>query len=584
MRDVMLERAVVTRHRAPPISEPALRLMLTLVLFAALVVLVLLPVGAILSKSLEDQNGAFVGLGNFSAYLGNPSLTRSIGNSLLLGALTTTITVSLAFLYAYALSRSCMPLKPLFRGIGLLPVLSPSLLPAIALTYLFGNQGFLRDLLGGASIYGLSGIVVAQVFYCFPHALLILTTALALSDARLYEAAEMLGASRGRMFRTITLPGARFGLISAVFVVFTIAVTDFGVAKVIGGQFNVLSIDIYKQVIGQQNFRMGAVVGVLLLLPAVLSFGVDLYVRRRQKSMLSVRAVVLVPEQRRGFDLAMLAAAGLVALFILVLVGTALFASFVKFWPYDLSLSLGNYDFAAYDAAGWSSYGNSLTMAAWTALIGTVFAFGGAYLVEKGPGLALPRALYRALAVLPLAVPGLVLGLGYIFFFNSPSNPLNGVYGGLSILVMSTIAHYYTVPHLMAVTALKQIDDEIEEAAAALGVPFWQTFSRVTLPICAPTVIDIATYFFLNAMTTIGAVVFLYAPATKLASVAVVEMDDTGDTAAAAAMAVMILLTAAAVKLLQMLLTSVILRRTQVWRLRRDDGLIDDAGRAPSGA
>lgn len=582
MRNVMAERAAAARHRAPPISEPALRLVLTVLLLAALVVLVLLPVGAILGKSLEDQNGAFIGLANFSAYLANPSLTRSIGNSLLLGALTTTITVSLAFLYAYALSRSCMPLKPLFRGIGLLPILSPSLLPAIALTYLFGNQGFLKDLLGGASIYGLPGIVVAQIFYCFPHALLILTTALALSDARLYEAAETLGASRARMFRTITLPGARFGLISAVFVVFTIAVTDFGVAKVIGGQFNVLSIDIYKQVIGQQNFRMGAVVGVLLLLPAVLSFGVDLYVRRRQKSMLSARAVVLVPEPRRAFDLAMLAAAGLVALFILVLVATALFASFVKFWPYDLSLSLGNYDFAAYDAAGWSSYGNSLTMAAWTALIGTVCAFGGAYLVEKGSGLALPRALYRALAVLPLAVPGLVLGLGYIFFFNSPSNPLNGVYGGLSILVMSTVAHYYTVPHLMAVTALKQIDDEIEEAAAALGVPFWRTFSRVTLPICAPTVIDIATYFFLNAMTTIGAVVFLYAPATKLASVAVVEMDDTGDTAAAAAMAVMILLTAAAVKLLQMLLTSVILRRTQAWRRRGEDDLIDDAGHAPS--
>ncbi|WP_210189060.1 putative 2-aminoethylphosphonate ABC transporter permease subunit [Bradyrhizobium sp. cf659] len=559
-------------------SESVLRLALTVLLVVVLVVLVLLPVGAILGKSLEDQAGSFIGLANFRAYLGSPSLTRSIGNSLLLGLLTTTITISLAFLYAYALSRSCMPFKPLFRGIGLVPILSPSLLPAIALTYLFGNQGLLKDLLGGGSIYGLAGIVAAQVFYSFPHALMILITALALSDARLYEAAEILGASRARMFRTITLPGARFGLISAIFVVFTIAVTDFGAAKVIGGQFNVLSIDIYKQVIGQQNFRMGAVVGVLLLLPALLSFAVDLYVRRRQKSMLGGRAVVLVPEPSRVFDLAMLVAAGLVALFVVVLLGTAIFASLVKFWPYDLSLSLNNYDFAAYDAAGWSSYGNSLAMAAWTAMIGTVCAFGGAYLVEKGPGFVLPRALYRGLAVLPLAVPGLVLGLGYIFFFNSVSNPLNGVYGGLSILVMSTIAHYYTVPHLMAVTALKQINDEIEEAAAALGVPFWRTFVRVTLRICVPTVIDIATYFFLNAMTTIGAVVFLYAPATKLASVAVVEMDDTGDTAAAAAMAVMILLTAAAVKILQTLLTSVVVGRSQAWR-RRD--LIDKAEHAP---
>ncbi|WP_051310797.1 putative 2-aminoethylphosphonate ABC transporter permease subunit [Bradyrhizobium sp. Cp5.3] len=576
MRDTIARDA---RCRSPVLSEPVLRLILTVILLLILVVLVLLPVVAILGKSLEDQN---VGLANFRDYLANPSLSRSIGNSLVLGLLTTGITASLAFLYAYALSRSCMPFKPLFRGIGLLPILSPSLLPAIALTYLFGNQGLLKALLGGGSIYGLSGIVSAQVFYCFPHALMILVTALALADARLYEAAETLGASRSRMFRTITLPGVRFGLISTAFVVFTIAVTDFGVPKVIGGQFNVLSIEIYKQVIGQQNFRMGAVVGVLLLLPAVLSFGVDLYVKRRQTSMLGTRAVVLVPAPRRAFDLSMLAVTSVIAAFILLLVGTASFASFVSFWPYDLSLTLKNYDFSSYDAAGWSSYANSLKMAALTALIGTICAFGGAYLVEKGPGHALPRALYRGFAMLPLAVPGLVLGLGYIFFFNSAANPLSDVYGGLSILVMSSVAHYYTVPHLMAATALKQIDNEIEEAGAALGVAFWRTFARVTLPICAPTVIDIATYFFLNAMTTIGAVVFLYSPATKRASVAVVEMDDTGDTAAAAAMALMILLTAAAVKLIQLFLTSVIVARTQAWRQPGAGDLIDDIGHASS--
>lgn len=557
------------------LSDASIRLMLTLLLVVVLLVLVLAPSITILVKSLQDQQGVFVGLTNFRAYLDNPSLTHSIGNSLTVGLLTTAITVLLAFLYAYALSRSCMPFKSLFRAIGLLPILSPSLLPAIALTYLFGNQGFLKGWLGDVSIYGLPGIVVAQVFYCFPHALMILLTALGLSDARLYEAAETLGASRLRMFWTITLPGIRFGLISAIFVVFTIAVTDFGVAKVIGGQFNVLSIDIYKQVIGQQNFSMGAVIGVLLLLPAILSFSIDLYVRRRQTSIFGARAVVLVPQPRRTFDMSMLAGAGVVALLILVLVTTAVFASLVELWPYNLSLSLNNYDFASYDAAGWNSYANSLKMAGLTALVGTACAFMGAYIVEKGPGNMLPRALYRALATLPLAVPGLVLGLGYIFFFNSVSNPLNGIYGGLSILVMATVAHYYTVPHLMAVVALKQIDNEIDEAAAALGVPFWRTFGRVTLPICIPTVIDIATYFFLNAMTTIGAVVFLYSPVTKLASVAVVEMDDTGDTAAAAAMAVMIVLTTAGVKLLQVLFTSVIVRKTQAWRRHRTNSLID---------
>src|SRR5690606_16623047 len=134
-------------------------------------------------------------------------------------------------------------------------ILAPSLLPGISLIYLFGNQGMLKELLFGASIYGPIGIVIGEVFYTFPHALMILITALSLTDARLYEAAESLGASRIRTFFTVTLPGAKYGLISAIFVVFTLTITDFGVPKVIGGQFNVLATDIYKQVIGQQNFE-----------------------------------------------------------------------------------------------------------------------------------------------------------------------------------------------------------------------------------------------------------------------------------------------------------------------------------------
>ncbi|WP_137390956.1 putative 2-aminoethylphosphonate ABC transporter permease subunit [Rhodoligotrophos defluvii] len=567
-------------HAASSISEKAIRILLTAFLVFVLLVLVVFPVVSILRKSFESASGTFIGLENFRAYLGNPALAQSVTNTLLLGFLTTLITVTLAFIFAYALTRTRLPGKIIFRGIALLPILAPSLLPAIALVYLFGNQGFLKDWIGDASIYGLGGVVAGQVFYCFPHAVLILITALSLADARLYEAAEMLKASGWRIFRTVTLPSARFGIISAISVVFTISVTDFGVVKVIGGQFSILSIDIYKQVIGQQNFQIGAVVGVILLVPAVLSFIVDLYVRRRSKAQLSARAVMLKPQSRPAIDIVMSLCVVAVSLLILLLVGTAIFASLASFWPYDLSLSLTNYDFATYDPAGWSSYINTLKMAGWTALFGTCMAFLGAYLTEKGDNSRALAAVYRAFALLPIAVPGLALGLGYIFFFNDRANPLSGLYATMAILVMSTIAHYYTVPHLMATTVLKQLDDEIEEAGTSLGVPFWKTGFRVTLPICTPTIIDIATYFFLNAMTTIGAVVFLYSPMTKLASVAVVEMDDTGDTAAAAAMAVMILLTAGAVKLLQLALSFVLVRRTQAWRNRKPDALILQPSRA----
>src|SRR5262245_448889 len=270
-------------------------------LAVVLLVIVGLPLWALLAKGFEDRDGRFVGLANFVTYFSTPALFDSALNSIYVAVIATVIVVPLAFAYAYALTRTMMPLRWLFQGISLIPIFAPSLLPGIALIYLFGNQGILKGLLGGA-IYGFDGIVVAQVFYCIPHAVLILTTALATADARLYEAAEVLGTSRLRVFFTVTLPGAKYGLISAALVVFTLVITDFGIAKVIGGNFNVLATDVYKQVIGQQNFSMGAVVGMMLLAPAALAFVVDRVVQRQQVALLTARAVPLVPKPELGRD------------------------------------------------------------------------------------------------------------------------------------------------------------------------------------------------------------------------------------------------------------------------------------------
>ena len=537
-----------------------------LVLWLALSVV--LPLGALLAKAFSGPAGEFVGLANFAAYLATPALSASLANSLLVAATSTVLCVGLAFGYAWALTRTCLPAKGLFEAIAAIPILAPSLLPAIALVYLFGNQGFARWVLFGHSIYGPIGIVIGEVFWTFPHALIIVTTALATADARLYEAAVALKASRWRVFWTVTLPGARYGLISATFVVFTLVITDFGVPKVIGGSFNVLAVDVYKQVVGQQNFQMGAVVGLVLLVPALFSFLVDRLVQRRQAALLSARAVPLVPTPDPRTDRFALLFCTIVAFAILVILGTAIFASLATFWPYDLTPSLKNYDFDNMDGGGWESYRNSLVMAALTALFGTAIIFGGAWLVEKTRRFELVRGLAQLLALLPLAIPGLVMGLGYIFFFVEPGNPFHFLYGSMAILVICTIAHFYSVAHLTAVTALKQLDPEFESVSASLKVPLWRTFFKVTVPVCLPAILDIALYLFVNAMTTVSAVVFLYSPRTQLASIAVLNMDDAGDIAPAAAMAVMIFLTSAVVRGLYGLVTRGLLARTQAWRRR----------------
>jgi iron(III) transport system permease protein len=188
--------------------------------------------------------------------------------------------------------------------------------------------------------------------------------------------------------------------------------------------------------------------------------------------------------------------------------------------------------------------------------------------VEKGRGFRWARTGFQFLAMLPMAVPGMVLGLAYIFFFNDPRNPLNGLYRTMAILVINTVVHFYTVAHLTALTALKQMDPEFETVAMSLRQPVYRTFWRVTVPVCLPAILDTGIYLFVNAMATVSGVVFLYGPRTELASVAVLNMDDTGETASAAAMAMMIFYTNVGARTVHAGLARWLERRTQAWRRR----------------
>ncbi len=543
-------------------------------LAAALLTCLVAPLVAILMRAVQDREGTFVGLANFAQYFAQGAFGGSIANTLTFAGLTTVATVPLAFVFAYAIQRSCIPAKGLWRNIAMIPILAPSLLAALSFIYLFGNQGWLKfmlDWVGLNSIYGMPGMVLAMTFSSFPHAVMILLAGLALSDARLYEAAESLGTSELRKFMTITLPGARYGLISAAMVVFTMAVSEFGVPKVIGGNTSVLAIDIYKQVIGQQNFQIGAVVGLILLVPALVAFGIDRMVRARQKALLTARSVPYAPAAAPLRDALLLGFVVLMSALLLLVVGMAVFGSFVKVWPYNISFTLNHYIYGFGEAGVDDAYGNSLQMAAWCALFGAAITFAGAYGLEKTGrdrtrGVNALRPLIQLQAMMPMAVPGMVLGIGYILFFNHPDNPLEFLYGTMTILVLSTIVHFYSSSHLTAVTALKGLDNEFESVSASLKVPFYKTFWRVTVPVCLPSIIDISRYYFVNAMTTISAVVFLYSPRTTLASISILQLDEAGAVGPAAAMATLIVATSAVVTALFFAIEWWLSARMQAWR------------------
>jgi len=484
-------------------------------LASALFVFLTLPLAMILVRSFQDRSGAFAGLANFARYVQTPALAQSTWNTLTFAALATLMVVPLAFVFAYAMQRSCIPLKGLWRSIALLPILAPSLLAALSFIFLFGNQGLFKAALpwlGQTSIYGLPGMVLAMAFAAFPHAVMILLASLSLSDARLYEAADAMGATRLRRFLTITLPGAKYGLISAAMVVFTMAVSEFGIPKVIGGNYPVLAIDIYKQVIGQQNFQMGAVVSLVLLVPAVVAFVVDSVVQHRQKALIGARSVPYAPRPARGRDALLLVFVLVVSAYLLLVIGMAAYGSVVKFWPYNLSLTLDHYRYGFEEAGVEHAYRNSLVMAALCALLGAAVTFAGAYWVEKTRGAEALRPVIRFQAMLPMAVPGMVLGIGYILFFNHPANPLTVLYGTMAILVLIGsigLANWVQYARTVRGSTLVEKSKEYVQAARVIGVPPWKIMARHVLPNVMGPVLVIATLSLGLAILTEATLSFL---------------------------------------------------------------------------
>jgi len=548
-----------------------------------LMVVVVLPLVGLLSKSLFDVSGQFVGMTNFIRFFSEPVLFSSLSHSMYVSLTTTAFSVPLGFGFAYCLSRTGVMGKKTFRALAMSPLFAPTLMHGIVLIYLFGRKGLVTKGLFGLfpgvdiGLYGPTGIIIAEGLYAFPPCFMIMSAALAMTDARLYEAARALGASPFRIFRTVTLPGVKFGLVSSAFVSFISSFTDFGAPKVVGGSYNVLATDIYKHVIGQHNFSMGATISVVLLIPTALSILLNHLVQRRQITALTAKSVPYTPGPNAARDGLAFAYCSLISLCFIAYLGTGLFASLVKVWPYDLSLGLRHFNFSTTGGGGYAAFTNSLLMSLYSAVLGTAVAFGAAYILEKFSDFPRLRQVASILSMLPMALPGLVIGLAYIFFFNAPGwevagiaipNPLHGLYGTMAILVLSNLAYFHTVSFLTASTALKQLDREFEAVSDSLSAPFYQLFWRVTVPVCLPAILEIGYYYFVRAMTTLSAVIFLYSADLPIAAVAVANMDDAGDTAPALAMCVLIVTANLLVRLLYGLATSRVQSRSRAWTNR----------------
>lgn len=534
-----MKASIVKTLLIPRMDDRKLLMVFAWLVLALLVLFVAYPLWSIFRMSFLSSQGGW-SLSNYVLFFSEPRLVGIVYNTFAMTITTTIITMILAYLFSYALVHSAIPFKRIWILIALSPLCAPSLIHALGFQFLLGRTGLISMAFNfDFSIYGFWGLVFSNTLYAFPHAVLILQASLAFADQRMYESAMMLGASGWRIFRTVTLPGSRYGLMSAAFIVFAVTITDFGNAIIIGGNYKVLATEIYTQVVGQSNFNLGAVVSMVLLFPTAIAIIIERLISKQQPAMVTDKFVSLQVKPRRIFDTIMLICVGLICTAFIMVIGVVIYASLVRLWPYSMTLTLRHYLHSDLQN-GFEPLLNSIWMALMTAMMGVFVTTLAAYVVHKSSS-RLSRILYF-LSILPGAVPGMVLGIGYIFVFNNPANPLTFLYGSLLLLSICTTYHFHAQGFLTAMTSFKQVSAIFDEASAMLGGSIIRTLRKVTLPIIWPSLVRSSVFFYMQAMVTLSAVIFLFSPASAVAAVVVVQLEDMGAMSAAAAFATLIML------------------------------------------
>lgn len=453
-------------------------------------------------------------------------------NSFVSAALSTVITIVLAFALATWVERTNIKLRGFFAILFVIPMLIPSISNGMSLIILFGNNGVISRLFHtDFSIYGLTGIVVGEVLYAFPVAFLMLSDVIRYEDSTPYEAADLLGIPKIRQFGAITFPYLRKPLISVIFSTFTLVVTDYGVPLMVGGKFSTIPVVMYQEVIGQLNFGKGAVYGAILLLPAVVAFLVDFFNKDKGNS-----AYVIKPHAPSDKPLRKaIAYVGCVLVSIFAVLPVISFGvlAFVRDYPNDLSFTFDNISKALQMRAGDYLF-NSVVIALFVSLIGVVVAFLTAYLSARMQSKT-SRFLHLS-SIVSAAIPGIVLGLSYVLAFKGSL-----IYGTLIILVMVNVVHFISSPYLMIYNSLSKVNENLESVAQTLGVGRRYIVRDVLIPQCKGTLIEMFSYFFVNCMMTISAVSFLATTTNKPVSLMINQFEAQMQLECAAVVSLMIL-------------------------------------------
>lgn len=517
--------------------EPLLLLGITLVsLF--LFLFIVLPLFKIFQLSFEE-NGRY-SLKVFAELLSKSYNVQPLIHSLTLGAAVSILGTVIGFIFAYAVTRVDIPWKRFFNVTATFPIIAPPFMMSLSAILLFGKQGFVSNMILNDiihfKIYGFYGLLVVETLTYFSTAYLTLYGVLQAIDPALEDAALDLGAPKWKVFSRITLPLATPGIASAILLVFSQSLADFGNPMILAGNYTILATQAYLTIVGMYDMRSGAGLAILLLIPSLIAFGLQKYWVSR-KSYVTVTGKPSSTRIKMDHPVTKYSIFGLCLLLtgvIFLFYGMVLFGSLVKLWGANHSLTFDNYKHVF--TVGWGFIRDTLLLSSIATPIAGILAMIIAFLVVRKnfPG----KRLMELVSLLTFAVPGTVVGIGYILAFNEYPLKLTGT---AAIIVLLFIFRDLAVGVQTGIAELQQIDPSIEEAATDLGADSATTFWRITLPLITPAFYAGLAFTFVKCMTAVSAVIFVVSGKWNLITIAILGSVENSDLSQAAAFSVVII-------------------------------------------
>ncbi len=534
-------------------------LLLLLLAFLAVPMLVLLQ-----KAFMVDGN---IDFGHFYAILKEAKFTQAFVNSLYLSLVTAVLATALAFVIAYAVNMTHIPgkLKKSLHVLVQLPMLLPTITYGFVIIYTFGKQGLLTQLLGVqifSDIYGFKGLLLGYLLYTLPICYLLLNNAFKYLDKKFIVVSYIMQDSPWRRFRTTLLRPLLGTLAAAMVQAFFLSFTDYGIPASVGGRFDVVATQLYQQMLGvNPSFANGAVIALMMLLPAIVSIVLLQYLSRFNVPMNVNNQIELKRSRWQDGVFGISASAivfGVVGIFVVMFI-----APLTENWPYILKFNSFTLTDVLQSDSMISTYKNSVIVAFLTAILGTMMAFSSALCTTRSGLKSQSKWMLQAMVVITNTIPGMVLGIAYLLFFSGST-----LHNTLIIIVLCNVIHFFSTPYLMAKDTLGKMNHHWESAAGLMGDSWLQTLYRVILPNSKTTLLQIFTYLFINAMVTVSAVVFITGARTMVLTTKIKELQHFAKFDEIFILSIMILITnlalLAAVRILAKVSFTLPLRRFAV--------------------